>query len=297
MQWEADRGTDYFILVSQTTFEPTTETEFTLTFETNDSLERAFGPLVPGTNTIVAGSTVGARIASDIGACGSASSPAGPGVWYSVVGNGKTITASTCASATSLDTQISVFSAANVCVNGNDDYCTSKSQVAWSSNVDELYFVFVHGKNNEEGTFVLQLSTEGGSIAAGDYCANAELIDVGTTAEIDLSQATVDPDITDCAASLFPGGNTIIGNFYKFRGTGQPVHILMNSTSMSDLCGVVMHSVLTGSSCGTLECVDPACDYDCEVSTIVGQDYYVYVFYIEELYPPEGLLMLSLEGE
>lgn len=294
VQWEADVDVDYFVLVSKKISGETISDKFTFKMETNDSIENAFGPLIPGTDTIVAGSTVGARMASDVPACGSASAPSGPGVWYSIVGNGKTITLSTCDSPTSLDTQISVFSNGSICENGNDDYCASKSQVALSSNVDELYYVLVHGKTGSEGTFVLQLTTEGESLANADFCANAQVLDVGSNTTIDLLRATVDPDQADCTASTYPGEKVFIGNFYRFTGTGQAVRIVMDSTSWSDLSGVTLLSVFTGSSCGSLECLDPGCGYDCEVFTTLGQDYYVYASYIEDIGPPEGILTLQL---
>jgi hypothetical protein len=195
-----------------------------------------------------------------------------------------------------LDTQISVLSRGFICEDGNDDYCSTKSQVAWSSTVDELYYVLVHGKSGAEGTFMLQLTTEGDSFAAADFCANAEPIEVGANTTVDLSKATADPDLSDCSATTFPGDTTNIGNFYRFTGTGQSVRIMLESSVMTDLCGVALHSVLTGSSCSSLECLDSACNYDCEVSTILGQDYYVYVFYLVGLSLPQGDVTLTIDG-
>jgi len=292
VQWEAELDVDYIVLVSKRINGETTNQKFTLTMETNDSMENSVGPLFPGIDTIVAGSTVGTRMASDVPACGSASAPSGPGVWYSIVGNGKTITLSTCASPTALDTQISVFSNESICENGNDDYCESKSQVAWMSNVDELYYVLVHGKTGAEGTFVLQLTTEGEALADADFCANAQSLDVGSNTTIDLSGATVDPDQANCKAV----SSIALGNFYRFTGTGQDVRIMLASTISSDLSSFVLFfSILTGSSCDSLDCLDwGGCTDACDVSTILGQDYYVYVYYIEDTGPPAGVISLKL---
>jgi hypothetical protein len=230
------------------------------------------GPIVPeGGITTVFGSTVGARIPSDVvPSCGSASAPSGPGVWYVVAGNGGTITASTCGTPTALDTQISVFSVTgNRCIDGNDDYCESKSTVAWSTKVDELYFVLVHVKNDDEGTFALQLTVDGVSIVDADFCGNAQVVEVGSTSAFDLSRATADPDFARCAGSL---GETVPGIFYKFTGTGQNVSAVVDGAPFS---------VLTGSSCGSLECIVSGCyGSGCgEFPTVVEQDYYVYVYY------------------
>jgi hypothetical protein len=289
VQWEADLDTDYFILVSKIIDGETISPHFTLTFATNDSLETAFGPLVPAADTIVAGSTVGTRVASDVPACGAASIPSGPGVWYSVVGNGRMITASTCNSPTALDTQISVFSIGYTCEDGNDDYCSQKSKVAWSSTVDELYYVLVHGKSGAEGNFVLQLATEGDSFADADFCGNAVVIEVNSNTTVDLSKATDDPDISDCTEAAVTGYPSINGNFYRFTGTGQPVGVRLDFGS---------YTILNGPSCSSLVCQghhEPwCCDGcgECEYPTDLGQYYYVYVYYVVS--PPEGNMTLTI---
>jgi hypothetical protein len=287
VQWEAESNKVYFILVSEAS---TATKNFTLTLATHDSLEGALGPIVPASNTIVTGSIIGADTPLDVPACGSASAPCSvAGVWYLVVGNGQTITASTCGSSVSLDTQISVFLPGNLCVDGNDNFYSTKSQVAWSSVSDQIYFVLVHGKNSSEGSFALQFATQEAAFADADFCANAQPLDVGSLSIVNLSRATGDPDI-GCFVSDFLGGNTNIGNFYKFTGTGQPVRIWIDPTAGWDLscvdfniCGGNVLSVLTGSSCGLLECVERRCNVDCVVTTKLGQDYYVYAFYIQEL--------------
>jgi hypothetical protein len=269
-KWKAKLDTDYFIFISDRDGDTG---DFTLTLETNDSPETAFGPIVPeGGTTTVFGSTMGARIPSDVvPSCGSALEPSGPGVWYMVAGNGGTITASTCGTPTALDTQISVFSLTeNRCIDGNDDYCESKSQVAWSTKVDELYFVLVHGKNDEEGTFALQLNVEGDSISDADFCGNAQVVEVGSTTAIDLSGATKDPDFAYCAGNF---GDDGIGKFYKFTGTGQNVSTVIDGIAPP-------FSILAGTSCGSLECIVTECyGCGCEVfPTVVERDYYVYVY-------------------
>lgn len=298
--WEAKEGTDYMVLVSAADpWAPELKT-FTLTIERNDVLENAFGPLIPGLNTVVGGSTVGTKVSSDIPECGSATVPSGPGVWYSVIGNGKVITASTCGSPTGLDTQISVFSTENMCVDGNDDFCNGKSQVAWLSNVSEIYFVLVHGKDGAEGTFILQLTTEGSALADADFCANAKLLEVGSTEPVDLTQATIDPDL-QCSWE----NNAVLGNFYTFLGTGRNTQIFMNTTVPLEEFPYYLSpraEMLTGPSCSMLECI-ANCNEGCQVSTILGQSYYVYVYYLGEM-PQETerhllnqTIILTIEGE
>jgi hypothetical protein len=185
---------------------------------------------------------------------------------------------------TALDTQLSVFSAEIVCVDGNDDFCSGKSQVAWSSKQDEIYFILVHGKDGAEGTFILQVTTEGESLADADFCANAKSVEIGTTGPVDLSHATADPDMLNCSKAFWVIGTTVVGNFYTFVGPGDLVSISMAATSeFTPLLATINPVLLTGASCGTLECISACEGSSCQVYTIPGQHYYVYVYYIEEV--------------
>ena len=105
---------------------------------------------------------------------------------------------------------------------------------------------------------------------------------------VDLSQATADPDQANCARTDF----SVVGNFYQFTGTGQAVRITMESTLPSDSVKTLF-VVLFGTSCSSLECLD-FCWYDCEVSTILGGDYYVFAYYMEEFSAPTGVVTLQV---
>jgi hypothetical protein len=73
------------------------------------------------------------------------------GVWYSVAGNGQTMTASLCG--TAWDSKISVFSGAScaalTCLGGNDDggpaCATTSASYSWASVVGTNYYILVHG--------------------------------------------------------------------------------------------------------------------------------------------------------
>lgn len=68
-----------------------------------------------------------------------------PGVWYSVKGNGGTLTASLCEN-TDYDTRISVFEGtcdSLQCVGGNDDFCLLQSAYEWSSVQEKTYYILV----------------------------------------------------------------------------------------------------------------------------------------------------------
>lgn len=79
-----------------------------------------------------------------------------PGVWYTFVGDGSTVTLSLCGS--SYDTKLGVFNgscASLVCVTGNDDFCGLQSQVNFVSAVGTTYYILVTGFSTNSGAFTL----------------------------------------------------------------------------------------------------------------------------------------------
>jgi hypothetical protein len=137
----------------------------------NDYCENA-ELVLPG--SVTSGSTSGASIDTGYPSpCGNDAGIAVGGVWYTVVGTGDMMTASTCSTyggSANYDTQISVYCptcAAPVCVDGNNDDCSGddflSSTVHWCSRAGETYYVLVHGSAGETGEFRL-------SIQAGFDC-------------------------------------------------------------------------------------------------------------------------------
>jgi len=109
----------------------------------------------------VSGTTVGATI-DPVDACGTPITA--PGVWYTIEGVGRDMTASTCNDAT-FDTKISVYSGtcgALVCVGGLDDspgcggFTTS---FTWPSTLGTTYYILVHGFGSATGDFNLTVSS------------------------------------------------------------------------------------------------------------------------------------------
>jgi len=142
-----------------------------------------------------------------------------PGVWYSVVGTGNTITASVCGSA-NFDSKISVYCAGCDtlnCVVGNDDLlgCGLTSRVDFCSQVGTEYLILVHGAVGDTGDFVLNVSDNGATCNAPPDCGIAicgdgivgfgEQCDDGNTISGDGCDATcvLEPPINDnCASAL-----------------------------------------------------------------------------------------------
>ncbi len=126
----------------------------------NDLCQDAIGPLsVP---SITQGTTDFATVDTDAPFCGT--SVTSPGVWYTVVGTGTTMTASLCTGATTYDAKLSVYCGtcgSLVCIDGNDDFCGLQSQVSWCSQLGATYYILVHGFGGATGPFELELTEDG----------------------------------------------------------------------------------------------------------------------------------------
>lgn len=141
----------------------------------NDLCEDAYGPLDVPSSTI--GTTDGATIdmcaEPDIYCydCGAALITS-PGVWYSTIGTGNTMTASLC-TGTDYDTKLSVYCGTcdePVCIDGNDDYCDLQSQVTWCSQPGAEYLILVHGYGGATGPFELTISDDGAPCSGAVQC-------------------------------------------------------------------------------------------------------------------------------
>lgn len=89
--------------------------------------------------------------------CGT--SPDAAGRWYVFAGNGNVVTASLCGSA--YDTKINVYSGtcgSYTCVSGNDDFCSSQSQVTFGTTVGTNYYIFVNGYSGSTGNYSLAIT-------------------------------------------------------------------------------------------------------------------------------------------
>ena len=133
----------------------------------NDDCANAI-PIAP--NSVTPGTTTFATV-DGAPFCGTSNTA--PGVWYSVIGTGTDLTATTCDAATSCtgsasatyDTKISVYTdgcALLTCVVGNDDSCVGgtsglRSTVTWCAEAGVKYLVLVHGFSSASGDFVLEL--------------------------------------------------------------------------------------------------------------------------------------------
>jgi hypothetical protein len=159
VKWNSIRGAQYFILVhgyGTGNFELTVTQLFP---PPNDDCKNAetvtFG--LP-----VSGSTVAA---TKSGFDCNGISVSAPGVWYTVVGTGDRLRATTRSSNTNYDTKLNVYSGSCgnlTCVGGNDDISNGvnlQSLVDWNSINSVQYYVLVHGYEGATGNFEVAFRT------------------------------------------------------------------------------------------------------------------------------------------
>ena len=199
------------------------------TVQPNDNCAGAIGLAIPSTTT---GSTVGQN-PETIPTCGTTDGTGGA-LWYSVIGDGTTLTISTCNAGTNYDTKLRVFTdgcATLTCVGGNDDSpnvnaacvipetgstANRASTFSWCSANGVEYLILVHGFAATEGNFELSLSSDG--IACVQACCLAD----GTCQDLGVDQCTAAGGTSqgpgsDCAtatceqpqACCLPNGNCV----------------------------------------------------------------------------------------
>ncbi|MCZ6836184.1 MAG: hypothetical protein O7G85_10455 [Planctomycetota bacterium] len=159
-------------------FEPDSTGILTYTCVDNSIFENAL-PLEIGNETT--GSTINAQL-SNAPICDGVETLAS-GRWYSVIGDGTTLTASTCGSELLFDTRLSVYcsfdeSEANLsCISAaNADTCDLDESVTWCSIDGRTYYVFVHGSSDllppflSQGEFMLQINSDSYDCSTGSAC-------------------------------------------------------------------------------------------------------------------------------
>ncbi len=132
-----------------------------------------------------------------VGLCGT--SATAPGVFYSFVGTGQSITVSLCGGGTDYDTKLGVFEGDCqnlICVGGNDDFCGLASEVTFQSVNGVEYFFYVHGFGSAVGNFEISITCSGGG-GGGNLCSNpGSLISFNNPTTIDqIVVNTGSPDV------------------------------------------------------------------------------------------------------
>jgi len=183
------------------------------------------------------GTTVGATD-DDVPACDSVLAQS-PGVWYRVIGDGTTLTASTCGPGTfGFDTRLSVYcgdcAQCFQCVGANlDDFdpCGSgwpvSSTVAWCAEPGREYLILVHGDFGTVGDFELSVTSDGLECSAYPQCTEQCLATCdltcppGSTPEPEPCGEDVNGGCDENGvmhATQITPGQTICGTAWAFTG-------------------------------------------------------------------------------
>jgi hypothetical protein len=183
-----------------------------------DLCEDSVGPLEVG--SVTPGSTTDATLDEPPSIdCGT--SVTAPGVWYTVVGTGNTMTASTCndgdpsTGSANYDTKISVYCAdcdTKECIGGQDDNfpagCAGFStKFDWPTIEGNTYNVLVHGFSSATGDFELAILDDGVPYEGPPLndCDNVP-------GNIDYCPGTVQPEAAPTSGALKPNMSALTGN-------------------------------------------------------------------------------------
>jgi hypothetical protein len=184
----------------------------------------------------VPSSTLGSNQGSlpDPGAFTCVTGGGGPGVWYSIVGDGTTITATTCSPNTPMDTKLLVYCGPDCdnlfCVTGNDDdgVCSEpgfsppfwRSTASFCTTAGQTYWIFVMGFGGSQGDFELILSSDG---FACDGAAACEPI-VVTCAKGDIAEGEFEGGFgCGVPTDFFNGGCNSVPEVYSNIACGDIV--------------------------------------------------------------------------
>ncbi len=170
----------------------------------------------------------------------------GSGVWFSFTGTGDTMTLSTDNPGTDFDTELALYRGSCdtlTCIGGDDDGGSSgKSVIAFLSEADTTYYVYVDGNVNSTGNYELSLTCQA---PANDSCNAAIFLPMNTYGNCpdsavlgnDLA-ATADTDV-GCT------GSTTNGVWYSFTTGPSQTRALVTMNIISG-----SHAVFVLDSCG-----------------------------------------------
>jgi hypothetical protein len=277
VSWYSGAGEQYFILVHG---RESRVGEFNLTVEeailgAADECDAAIGPL-PSKSLATLGTWTNARF-SDIGRCGEVD-VAGPSVWYTVIGDGKELIASTCGVSLSSGARITVFTGTCdnlLCVDSAaSSNCGEQMWVSWDSNVNELYYILVYGSTGSQGhSFELKIDEAPSNLRCTD-----------TTAEFTVSTGMTIMGVTEVALSedetfCKQGPAADLGSWYSFVGESDSRFTISACSEFTDF--QIQLSVFVGDDCNNLECIGFNNGISCGSGSPItwdavrGQNYYI----------------------
>ena len=309
LNWWAEPGVDYYLMVYKTDFLP--GDKFALTVEaldppTNDNCTGSI--LLTPDGDVTYGSTLRATYTTEeLGpTCFSGVNSATnvthshPGVWYEVLGTGTRLTASLCNEFTKFDTKISVYEGgcgSLQCVSGNNQWCGYQSSVNWESQLGATYYILVHGSTGGTspslGDFGLAVFEFQPSV--NDFCTDAILVEPGSEVSGSTSTASADSEFPSCDHTNVGSTNIAPGVWYKVVGT--------NSGMRASTCGPeatfnTRISIFKGESCEELKCIiadDNGCGFQSAGYWYANQNETYYILVTGNLFSNFGGFVLSIE--
>jgi subtilisin-like proprotein convertase family protein len=220
----------------------------------NDQCAGAIGIPIPcgGTSATFSGNTSTATLDGPGTTCTAGSVAAD--VWYTVVGNGTNITATTCGS--SYDDKLDIYTGG--CgglssVTCNDDFCGLQSQVTWFATAGTTYWIRVHGYNSATGAYVLSLSSADvtaptvtcpsnitANTAAGT-CAATLTPASPTTSDVGCGVTVLTWAMTGATVASSPGTgiNTVPATSFN-RGVTTVIYTVADAANNTSTCGFLV---------------------------------------------------------
>jgi hypothetical protein len=271
----------------------------------------SYEPLIPDGPTLrldTRGASFNPLEYSMVMGCGQIEELQSDGVWYVLVGTGKTLTISTCTQFfPSFDTQLVVYTPVNQttgcadgleCVTSNNNFCGLQSLVTFVSKDNQLYFVYVSGTTGapqfetaSEGEFSLSVSTspegscQGATAIVPSAYGQLPVINVGELLGGTFSIDPCNPDLQTRTGE----------RWYTVTGTGK---YLVASTCHQLSNFEARLAVYTGQQCDVLTCIS-ADDDDCgngnELSWFAEEDTNYFLLVYTPTYVPDVQFGLTVQ--
>ena len=221
-----------------------------------------------------------------------------PGVWYSIVGDGNSLTASLCGG-TDYDSKIGIYSGpceSLVCEGGDDDGCGGvgvPSELTINTIDGETYYIFVTGWSGSIGDFTLTLTCDSGPPPGveNDFCEDAIAVSCGDTV-LGTTVGAVQDLTGTCVTSIGAPGV-----WYSMTGTGEFVTASLCNQANYDTKIHIIEAVDCNSS---LSCVTgnddgPGCSGFTSEALFFGEQGVNYFIYVNGFAGETGDFALSIE--
>ena len=199
-------------------------------FPPNDLCEDAIPVAVPSVTT---GSSLLSAVDANAPTCGTPVTS--PGVWYTVMGTGNTMTASTCNN-TDFRNKVNIYCGdcpiGFTCVAGDQANCGPtgiQAEVSWCSQVGANYYVLIHGFGGSAGDFELTITDDGipctstvQCVPEGACCIDGDCF-IMTNADCVAAGGKYIGDGTHCGGSGIYVPATCNNSLEDITATGNPL--------------------------------------------------------------------------